>query len=70
MITYLLRRIRSRIRRYAKRHGHPERWFRRWNAACSHCWDILSSGEASRQRFERFQRHHAKLMALADRRYK
>lgn len=42
-------------------------WLDRWNRATSKSWQILSSGPATRARFERWQRNHRRLCWLIER---
>ena len=45
-------------------------WLSRWDNAVGKCWKILTNGEISIERYERFERNHNRLTKLIENKLK
>lgn len=59
----LINRIKSSLTRRRKARDMFG-WLTRWDAACARSWAILSNGEPSIERFNRWERNHGRLLRL------
>lgn len=63
MVTKLVGRIRSYFTRRKKAHDMFG-WLARYDAASARSWAILTNGEPSIERFNRWERNHGRLLRL------
>jgi hypothetical protein len=64
----IIRRLLTRWQQRREARAKEALFLARWDAAISSCWMILQRKPASRERFNRFQRHHDKLCTIIRRR--